>query len=63
MNDCHLIPIIGVKCDKFVTKSQAPTTPYGVPPLVCYSESYTIPRKIILATSYYKNIENYGGVV
>ena len=24
--------IIGVKFDKFVTKSQSPTTPYGVPP-------------------------------
>ena len=23
-------PIIGIKCDKFVTKSQAPSTPYGV---------------------------------
>ena len=27
-----MMPIIGIKCDKFVTKSQAPTTPYGVPP-------------------------------
>ena len=57
------MPIFGIKYDKFVTKSQAPTTPYGVPPLVCYSESDTIPRKIILETSYYNNIENYGGVV
>ena len=63
MNDCHTKPIIGIKCDKFVTKSQAPTTPYGVTPQVCYSEIDTIPRKIILATSYYKNIENYGEVV
>jgi len=57
-----MMPIIGIKCDKFVTKSQAPTTPYGVPPLLCYSERETIPRKIILATSYYKNMENYGGL-
>jgi len=27
-----MMPIIGIKCDKFVTKSQAPITPYGVSP-------------------------------
>ena len=32
-----------------------PTTPYGVPPPLCYYERDTIPRKNILATSYYKN--------
>ena len=51
------MPIIGVKCDKFVTKSQAPTTPYGVPPLLSYYERDTIPRKNIQATNYYKNVE------
>ena len=45
-------------CDKFLS---TPTTPTGYP-LLCYSERDTIPRKIILATSYYKNMENYGGL-
>jgi len=49
-----MMPIIGIKCDKFVTKSQAPTTPYGVPPLLRYFERETIPRKNIRATNYYK---------
>jgi hypothetical protein len=31
-----MMPIIGVKCDKFVTKSQAPTTPYGVPAFIVF---------------------------
>jgi hypothetical protein len=44
-----MMPIIGVKCDKFVTKSQAPTTPTVYPPLVCYSESDTIPEKISIS--------------
>ena len=31
-----MMPIIGIKCDKFVTKSQVPTTPYGVPPFIVF---------------------------
>ena len=42
-------------------------TPEHIPPptmapLLSYYERETIPRKIILATSYYKNMENYGGL-
>ena len=59
-----MMPIIGIKCDKFVTKSQAPTTPYGVPPLLCYTERETIPRKNIHATMFYKNVGILlGGVI
>jgi hypothetical protein len=39
------MPIIGVKCDKFVTKSQAPTTPYGVPPTSLFRERDNPPKK------------------
>ena len=39
----------------------AHTTPYNGPPLLSYCERETTPRKIILATSYYKNMEKYGG--
>jgi len=46
VNDCHLIPIIGVKCDKFVTKSQAPTTPYGVPPKYVILRATQSPEKL-----------------
>jgi len=38
------------------------STPLRGTPLLCYSERDTIPRKIILVTSYYKNMENYGGL-
>jgi len=55
------MPIFGIKYDKFVTKSQAPTTSYGVPPLLCYSERDTIPRKNILATMFYMHWAGYGG--
>ena len=40
-----MMPIIGVKCDKFVTKSQAPTTPYGVPPISLFRERDNPPKK------------------
>jgi len=41
-----LMPIIGVKCDKFVTKSQAPTTPYGAPPYFVILRAKQSPQKI-----------------
>jgi len=52
VNDCHLIPIIGVKCDKFVTKSQAPTTPYGVPPKYVILRETQSPEKISRQPTY-----------
>jgi len=38
--------VFGVKCDKFVTKSQAPTTPYGVPPYFVILRETQSPEKI-----------------
>ena len=38
--------IIGVKCDKFVTKSQGLTTPYGVPPYFVILRERQSPEKI-----------------
>ena len=32
----HLMPIFGVKYDKFVTMSQEPTIPYGIPPFIVF---------------------------
>ena len=40
-----MMPIIGVKCDKFVTKSQAPTTPTGYPPISLFRERDNPPKK------------------
>ena len=45
VNDCHKMLIIGVKCDKFVTKSQAPTTPTGYPPISLFRERDNPPKK------------------
>jgi len=40
-----MMPIIGIKCDKFVTKSQAPTTPTGVPPYFVILRETQSPEK------------------
>jgi len=39
------MPIIGVKCDKFVTKSQAPTPPMGYPPTSLFRERHNPQKK------------------
>jgi len=39
------MPIFGIKYDKFVTKSQAPTTPYGVPPFIVFQRQKQSPQK------------------
>jgi len=39
------MPIIGVKCDKFVTKIQAPTTPTGNPPYFVILRETQSPQK------------------
>ena len=40
-----MMPIIGIKCDKFVTKSQGPYHPLRGTPLLRYLERDTIPPK------------------
>jgi len=42
----HLITIIVVKYDKFVTICQAPTAPYGVPPIIVILRQWQSPEKI-----------------
>jgi len=39
------MPIFGIKYDKFVTKSQAPTTPYGVPTFIVFQRQKQSPQK------------------
>ena len=51
-----MMPIIGIKCDKYVTKSQGPHHPLRGTPLLRYLERDTIPRKNIHATMFYKNV-------
>ena len=41
----HLMPIFGIKYDKFVTKSQALTTPYGIPPFIVFQRQKQSPQK------------------
>jgi len=53
-----MMPIIGIKCDKFVTKSQAPITPYGVPPLLrCLERETQSPQKIPAYINILNNLE------
>ena len=48
------MPIYGKKYDKFVTKSQAPTTPYGVLPFIVFQRQKQLPKK----NPSHKNIVN-----
>ena len=39
------MPIFGIKYDKFVTKSQGPTTTYGVPTFIVFQRQKQSPQK------------------
>ena len=46
VNDCHKMLIIGVKSDKFVTKSQGHPTPTGYHTTSLFRERHNPPKKI-----------------